>query len=292
MIEKDILEKLYIQEDKKQREVAEILGVNLYEVQNSVSKYRLIKNKKSPINYQKTWDSESVEYLIEKFGMFSYVTIAKHLGRTVNGVKKKIKTLRLGDPRNNDECVSQNGLSKILKVDDKTIQMWKKYYKFKMCKKNLTNNQPMWRINITDFWKWAEKHKNFINWDKFTCGDLGAEPEWAMEERLNYNKPKKNYREWTKKEESLMISYYKAGVCTKKIAENLHRTQGAIKTRLSTLKQRKVIPKAWGTKEKDNLKELVKKGLTAKEIAVEMNRTVRSIERGKSVFITNCKIKA
>lgn len=286
MISKEQLKKLYIEERKTQKEVAEILEVKLSDVANAIHKYQLKKGKPQVENYNKPWTKEEEEYLMESFGIFSYKAIAKHLKRTVGGVKKKIKTLKLGDPRLSDEFITQNALSKILKIDDKTIQEWRTYHKLKMKKKNIANNYFVWKIKISDFWKWAEKHHNLINWNKFKHSALGVEPKWTMKIRLEYDKPKKNYIEWTKSEEALMISYYKAGISTKKIAENLGRTQGAIKTRLCNLGYKKVTPKSWTTGEIAKLKDLVKQGLTAKEISKSMDRTVRSVERAKSVYIT------
>jgi DNA-binding CsgD family transcriptional regulator len=238
------------------------------------------------INHNKRWTAEEVGYLTDKFGVYSYNKIAKELGRTVDAVKCKLRSLKLGRVSENNDFITQNTIVLSLNIDAKTFRYWKNKHGLKMNKRNFTQNQPIWYIKIEKFWEWAEQHKELIRWDKFETGNLGIEPSWVREVRRNYSKPLKHCGYWTVEDDALLESLFKIRKSNKQIAERMNRTVLAVKKRLAKKGLKRHDNKRWTEERKIELKKLVDEGLTAKEIAKKLNRSVRSIETSKSLFIT------
>lgn len=134
----------------------------------------------------RVWTEKEVEYLEEHWGMVSIPTIARNLNRTVNAVKVKVARLGLGSVLMNGDYVTLNQL--LLAVTGGASSYG---YKMKSWVQNRGLPVHTKRVNqcsfrvvyIEEFWKWAEKHRSFIDFSKMEPLALGAEPEWVKEQR-------------------------------------------------------------------------------------------------------------
>jgi hypothetical protein len=144
--------------------------------------------------------------------------------------------MELGDPKEISDYVTIKYLAKIIHSSVRTINKWIESNGLKATYKVLAHRQKISRIKLTDFWEWAEKHQNLINWNKFECKSLGAEPTWAKQARRNC---KKKRTTWTKERENLVESYFKLGLSWKQVGENMDITAGAARTRHNLIVRRK-----------------------------------------------------
>lgn len=48
---------------------------------------------------------------------------------------------------------------------------------------SMHNNRPVMMIRIDDFWKWAEKHQDLLDFSNYELNMLGAEPSWVPVKR-------------------------------------------------------------------------------------------------------------
>lgn len=87
-------------------------------------------------------------------------------------------------------------LAKFFNVDFRVVTRW--IEKFDMpCEKKTYNGINHYDIDLEEFWKWAYKHRDIINWSKYDRGTLPLEPEWVLTEKNNY-KPGKSRSRWTR----------------------------------------------------------------------------------------------
>lgn len=126
---------------------------------------------------KRNWTQEEYTILKDSWGETSISTIAKKLNRTPNAIKVKAQRLGLGPHRENGAKVS---FSQLLKE----IGQFKNYtYIKKMLIRNgfpfktqKIESNSFLMVDIDDFWKWTEQHKNIINFADFEELALGKEP--------------------------------------------------------------------------------------------------------------------
>ena len=143
-------------------------------------------------------------------------------------------------------------------------------------------------IYIDEFWDWAFKHKNIIDFSKFEENNLGEEPGWVKEQRKADVLKALRFKltPWSKDEDSLLISMlneYRYGY--KEISQRLQRTEGAIKRRVLDLNLKQRPLKAdnhnpWTFDEEMTLLDLRSKGYSPELIATRISRSALAI-RGK-----------
>ena len=233
------------------------------------------------------WTAEEVEYLKDKWGEVSISTLAKKMDRTVYSVKNKAFKIGLGNfIQQGDyvtfkellDAIGQGGNYSYLKMRLERDGFPIKY------KKVINNKFAI--VYINDFWKWTEKNKQKINFAKFEEGALGKEPNWVAEKRradlLNPSKTNHN-RKWTLADDDKLMYMCKSCRYTyKDIADELNRTQAAVKRRLYDLKvPYRPVPldnhKKWTEEENMKMLDLYKKGYDCYSIATMLNKTNLSI---------------
>lgn len=233
------------------------------------------------------WSEKDTMYLQNNWGNISLSKMCKKLNRTEDAIISKARKLKLGSVRIGGDLIT---LSELLKA----IGQWNSYswIKPKYIKNGLPivevrkKERSVIKVKLDDFWKWAEKNKNVVNFARFEKGALGKEPGWADEKRkadllnptnLNFN------REWTNSDDILLISKVKSCRYTyKQLADEFKRTEAAIKRRLYDLNvPYRPIPLdnhiAWTEEENEKMIELYKKGYDTFSISRCLNKTHLSI---------------
>ena len=93
---------------------------------------------------------------------------ARFLDRSVASVKKK--AVSLGIYKSMD-TFGVRTLAKFFNVDFRVVTRW--IEKFDMpCEKKTYNGINHYDIDLEEFWKWAYKHRDIINWSKYDRGTL------------------------------------------------------------------------------------------------------------------------
>lgn len=226
----------------------------------------------------KLWSEDEVIKLIEMSDKLKTSTIAKSLGRTEEAVKKKLMRLNISTSINSIDAITVSNLASICKVGGGRVRTWikkgLKTTKFKKYKSSVFTF-----IKIEDFWDFAEKNKDLINFANIDRNILGREPDWVREKRLNdikYSK-KKNAR-WTKKEDDVLRRMYKY-YSLKEIREVVGRTEEAISIRIRRLGLKRRVVIRWSDKEIKMLLKMKKKGMSENKIAIELGRSSGSVNK-------------
>ena len=237
---------------------------------------------------RKKWTQEELDFLEEKWGVLSKNLIAKKLNRSLNSVIVKAVRLGLGRYINARDEITLNLLINTLGYKNSYSWVSKKFENHNIpIKKMKIIDKSVKMVNINEFWKWAEKNKEILNFADFEEGALGKEPLWVKEKRNidknSLNKINRN-RLWTKYEEQLLISKVKSMRYTyEELSKEFNRTEGAIKSRLNKLqtpyrpleRDRHII---WTEEENNTLLQMYKEGYGANQIARKINKSEFSVK--------------
>ena len=206
-------------------------------------------------NRQKKWTDELDDFLYEHGATRNLPWIAKQLGRTEEGVQRRLERLGIANKHIMTGTYSANELASMLGVDSKTVINWIKerglyaqqgsYFKETSQRKKIKtkeNRHKPWFIMSTDFWKWAEENKQRINFSRFDHHTFPDEPEWVNKERKKHIKMPKTKTLWSKEEDDLAWRLYYQGYTQKEISERLSRSVAAVERRLKRLREQR-LPK-------------------------------------------------
>lgn len=234
---------------------------------------------------KKHWTQQEVAYLENAWGECMIPTIAAKLGRTIVAVKLKAGKIGLGRHLHCGEeitfCQLLHALGQYNNYSQHKIS-WVKHG-FPMKYKRSIQKRFM-VVNLDAFWRWAEQHKNLLDFSGFEENMLGKEPTWVSEKR-RADIAAKAFKKtpWTVTEDQfliLLLNQYKYGY--KEISEKLCRTEGAIKRRMTDLglKQRPVradnhIP--WPVGDIETVKSLAGQGYIPEIIARHVGRSACAV---------------
>lgn len=219
------------------KELARVLGRTVSAISLKALELGLCQ-KKEPI-----WSEDQIELLEDKWGVYTLPKLAKKLNRTETAIITKVKKLGLGPSKDNTEYMNAKELSDALGINIHTItDCWIPKYSLKARRKATRKVYKFWRINLDDFWAWAEHNQDRFDSRKFEKGNLGMEPAW-MELKRKRDKllPARRYQKWTSSEEARLISLFKSGSKTyKEIGILLGRSKNAVVNRLRQIGREKI----------------------------------------------------
>lgn len=246
----------------------------------------------------KAWTPEEEAYLQDKWGTLSVSTIAKSLGRSIDAVVVRSQRLGLGAHLASDVRISVNQLMLALYQADAGstgYTMHKLIREGLPVKMHKVKTKNFRVIDIDEFWKWAEDHKEFLDFSKFEEYSLGKEPEWVkVKRKADFQKTQQQGEHnevWTGATDQKlkrMLSQHK--YTYRDLSKELNRSEGAIKRRILDLglKERPVRNKTrmWTEKEVETLCEMAEKGYDWGQIADKLGRTALAT-RGKYERLLN-----
>ena len=236
------------------------------------------------------WTKEEEQYLQDNWGTLSVKTLAKNLGRSENAINVRKHRLGLGSFLENGDYITFNQLKCAIGIGGGTGYMnisWIRNRNFPIHTKRV--NQNSFKIVYLDeWWKWAEKNKDLLDFSKFKENVLGEEPEWVKIKRKHDVEKNQKYicTPWTKAEDSRLIHLVQKQKYTyAELSTMLRRTNGAIQRRLCDLGVPDRPIKAdnhtlWTDAELDQLGYLIKLGYGYDLIADEIGKSSKSV-RGK-----------
>lgn len=188
----------------------------------------------------RNWTREEDAYLKDNWGSLSVKSIAKKLRRTENAIMVRKHRLGLGAFLESGDYITWNQLNIALGIGTiSSYQMisWVENRGFPLHRKRVNNNT--YRIVYLDeWWKWAEKNKDLLDFSRFEENMLGEEPQWVKLKRKHDVEMKQKYisTPWTKAEDSKLIRLVKKQQYTyAELSGMLRRTNGAIQRRLCEL---------------------------------------------------------
>lgn len=174
------------------------------------------------------WSSEEIEYLKENVGLVKVTTISRNLGRTYTSVILKLKRLGLNNTKQQNGMITMNELAEILGVDRNTVKGWVDRHHLRCTKKVTKKERKFTFIHTSDFWRWAEKNKDKVQFKNIEPNIIVPEPDWVDEERRKElcrgTDKKRPYKPWTTQENQEVVMLRKTGKTYKEIGERLGRS--------------------------------------------------------------------
>lgn len=244
----------------------------------------------------KKWTAEEIEYLKESWGNKSIATIAKKLNRSESAVLNKKHKLGLGAflDSNSQGAITLYALLKTIGYSGsckyKSVS-WVEKRRLKTHRLKC-GKQTHLVIYIHEFWKWAEKNQDFLDFSKFEKHALGAEPEWVDKKRVRDRIKAKNFKTtpWTKDEDERLLKYLKEYKYSwTEISQKLHRSYCAIQRRCGKLgyKERPLRESEqsrWSEEQVKLLKEMIIDGCNYLEMQDKIGKSDGNI-RAKVYYL-------
>lgn len=187
---------------------------------------------------KRRWTEEEVKYLEENVGSKSVQSIAKKLNRSIGGVRRKMFRLGMGCSKYETSLITLHELSALIEIHRNTLKKWVENYGLPVIRKATFTTQKYTFVDPVKFWKWAENHKELINFYRIPKNALIPEPDWVdgMRKIDYYNKPLKLYKPWTAEEDTRLLSMVQARYKYREIAKVLKRSQRSVEKRMGALK--------------------------------------------------------
>ena len=235
----------------------------------------------------RNWSKEEIEYLQDNYGQLSYGTLAKNLDRSIKAINSMTRRLKLGAFLENGDYITWNQLLLALGITGGSGYMmtsWVRNRDFPIHKKRVGKNSFK-VVYLDEFWEWAEKNQDLLDFSKFEEYSLGAEPDWAKRKRkLDYEKSRK-YRTtpWTRAEDAeLKVLAGMQKYTYAELSKMMNRTCGAIQRRLCDLgiKDRPIKAynrNGWTEEELASLGDMIKQGYSYELIAEQLERSSKAI---------------
>lgn len=235
---------------------------------------------------RRNWTKQEEEYLIENWGTLSVGTIAKNLNRSENAVVVRKCRLGLGSFLESGEYITWNQLHIALGIGTADVYKmisWVRNRGFPIHTKRVNNNSFK-VVYLDEWWVWAEKNRDFLDFSKFEENLLGKEPQWVKEKRRHDVEKKHKYitTPWTKTEdEKLLFLVAKQNYTYDDLSKIMRRTNGAIQKRLCYLgvKDRPIKVDnhtRWTDYDLYRLGELIKSGYGYDLIAEEIGKSSKA----------------
>lgn len=171
----------------------------------------------------RAWSQEELIRLEELTETYPLATIARKLNRSENAVFLKRQRLGIGGFIANTDMLTRNTLSRILGVENRTIQYWER----KGLKSVRKNPYVMYRQQ--DIIRYMKEYPEDWNATRVTDDTLFMQYPWFKEKRKNDISHKYN---WTQTEVSQMKMLRKQGFTIREIAEKMNRSESSIKYKL------------------------------------------------------------
>ena len=167
--------------------------------------------------------------------------IAEQLGRPVHGLRVHMIELGISSLHEEAGTYSAKMLGELIGVSYETIRRWIRLKKLPARKRSRyrdTAPEHMhYHISVDDFWEWAEKYKDLVEFHKFDSHALPPEPSWVEVERKKQRKKPPKQQTWTLEQDKEVWRLYYSGMKQKDIAERMNRTQNSIDKRLKRLRE-------------------------------------------------------
>ncbi|MBP3677410.1 MAG: hypothetical protein J6I97_03600, partial [Agathobacter sp.] len=238
----------------------------------------------------RNWTKEEDDYLLEKWGSVSVKHIAKRLNRSENAIIVRKNRLGLGKFLEHGEYLTWNQLIIALgkgNTDSYKMISWVENRGFPLHTQRVNQN-TFKVVYLDEWWEWAERNRDLLDFSKFEENMLGEEPAWVKVKRKHDVEKKQKYisTPWTKAEDSRLIRLVQKQQYTySELSAMLRRTNGAIQRRLCDLGVADRPVKAdnhikWNKADLQQLGYLIERGYGYDLIAEELGKSSKAI-RGK-----------
>ncbi len=227
------------------------------------------------------WTDAEKDYLRENYGDLSIRSLSRRLKRSPQAIRLMAHRLKLGALLDNGDYVSLNQVHQAIYGSPGcgyTLGIWIRHglpYRMQRVEKCQFRV-----ICLDDFWAWAEQHKGLMNFRQFEPNALGLEPAWVDIKRRHDVAGRPHNQAWSAQEDALLRRLV-AKHTYAELSEQLNRSHGAIKKRLSDLgiaeRPIRTASRKWTAQEHQTLLHLYDSGLSHDAIGRQLGRTGGSV---------------
>jgi hypothetical protein len=234
------------------------------------------------------WTSEELDYLSERWGAVSAKGISIHLGRSLSAVIQKSQRIGLGDPTLHFDGITICHLMQALNKSYNSVYVWMRDYGMPVKSKLFVKDLRVKVISYKDFWKWAEEHKELLNFAKMEPNAMGAEPDWVKVKRYaDQLRSQKTWQsvKWSAEEDQRLRQLVNlTGMTYTELSIQLNRSVPSIKRRMYDLYIVHKLKRARNDKYSDSdikkLSTMAQQGHAYETIANELGKSALGV-RGK-----------
>lgn len=203
------------------KSIAQQLNRNYNSVQRKAQSLGLCQPKATPPT---PWTEEEIAILERNYEKIGPTKLAKRLNRSLDSVKRKAAYLGLNFYTN--DCMTMSQLCQAFQCNQRVIHRWISKYNLPM--KLSKASTTIYRITSTDFWKWAESHKDIIPFHKYEKYSLLPEPNW-LKEYISQSNVINHRRKITAYEKNYVVRHRYNDESFAQIAADLGRTEDSVK---------------------------------------------------------------
>lgn len=178
------------------------------------------------------WTNEELEYLELNYGTKPVKKIAEHLNRSIRAVTERALIEGYGAFTENGDYITFFQLIKAFGLKNS----YRNYYKWWVVQNELpvmrktVINSKVVVVKLKEFWKWAEQHKDLVNFSKLEENLLGAEPAWVKAKRRDdYINYKPRFNRWTDFDIAKLKLMISQGKTYADVAEVIDRSYESVK---------------------------------------------------------------
>ncbi len=236
---------------------------------------------------ERNWSQEDKAYLSDNWGTLSMPTLMTNLSRNKNSIMIMVQRLGLGAFLDSGDYITFNQLLLALGYTGGTGYLTKSWINdraFPVKYKRVDQNRFK-VVYIDDFWAWAEKNKNLLDFSRFEENSLGKELAWVKKKRKNDfdHRRKVKTDPWTPAEDAKlirMLKQQKYGYV--ELSKMFGRTCGAIQRRCCDLGIPDRPVKAdnhieWTAEELQLLTDMIKQGYRYPAISEAIGKSDKAI---------------
>ena len=134
----------------------------------------------------RTWTKEEILYLDDAWGTKPIKSIAEKLNRSESAIVQKAGRRNLGPFLESGNYITFNQFMKYIGYDSISYKLKSWIENRNLRIKNKTVGKNKFKvIYVEDFWKWADKNRQFVDWNKVKRNSIENEPEWVEKLRKN-----------------------------------------------------------------------------------------------------------
>ncbi|WP_017756815.1 helix-turn-helix domain-containing protein [Calidifontibacillus oryziterrae] len=193
---------------------------------------------------RKEWDVADIDYLKEYIGSQKITMIAESMGRSYESVRVKMNRLGMSNTKAQTGLLTIGELAKLLKVERNTVKGWVERHGLSCVKKITRRSKAFYLINPKDFWKWAEKHKDKVQFSNIEPRVIIPEPAWVEDERQKdqFVCKKRVYKYWTTMEDRLLLELRNnKNLSFAEIGQKMNRSSVSVARRYSRIQLNSIL---------------------------------------------------
>lgn len=185
---------------------------------------------------RREWTEQEIIYLNRRYLKQPVSRTAAFLNRTESSVKRKASRIGLNHYADN---LTAKSIARCFHTDVSVVIRWINKLGLPAYCINCTT-ETRFIIEADKFWKWAEDHKDKINWAGYELKSILPEPEWVNEIVRAYPK-KRSRKKITEHEKNQIRNMLRKGMSYKEISEQIGRSYYSVNHICRTIYERKDV---------------------------------------------------